>query len=85
MESNRFYGKYRGEVTDNADPKQLCRIRAKVPSILNDNDSGWALPCLPCTDKNAAGKFIPQVGSLVWIEFESGDPNRPIWAGCFYS
>jgi hypothetical protein len=45
----------------------------------------WALPCLLFPDKNIAVKYIPSVGSLVWIEFENGDSNSPIWTGCFYS
>ena len=83
MERPLFYGKYRGIVTDTLDPLGVCRIRAKVPSVYGDAESSWANPCLPFADKNMAIKHIPPVGSSVWIEFENGDSNLPIWAGCF--
>ena len=44
----RAYGKYRGFVIDNADPERLARVKLRVPSLLGEAESGWALPCLPC-------------------------------------
>lgn len=85
MEKLRFYGKYRGVVTDALDPLGICRIRARVPSVYGDTESSWALPCLPFADKKIAAEYIPSVGSLVWIEFENGDLELPIWTGFFYS
>jgi hypothetical protein len=26
--------------------------------------------------------MVPTIGAGVWVEFENGDPNRPIWTGC---
>ena len=81
-----MYGKYRGVVSDALAPLGICRIRARVPSVYGDSESSWALPCLPFTDKKIALEHIPSsVGSLVWIEFENGDPNLPLWTGFFYS
>jgi uncharacterized protein involved in type VI secretion and phage assembly len=77
--------KYRGIVTDTLDPLGVCRIRVKVPSVYGDRESSWANPCLPFADKDVAMKHVPPVGSFVWIEFENGDSNFPIWTGCFYS
>jgi hypothetical protein len=77
----RFYGKYRGMVSDNADPLALARIRADVPAVLGDVPTGWALPCLPYTGNGSGFHVIPAVGSGVWIEFEGGDPDHPIWTG----
>ena len=85
MEKPRFYGKYRAVVTDALDPLGICRIRARVPSVYGDTDSPWALPCLPFADMKIAVENIPSVGSLVWIEFENGDLELPIWTGFFYS
>jgi uncharacterized protein involved in type VI secretion and phage assembly len=82
--SDRFFGKYRGKVTDNRDPMQVGRIRAKVPDVLGDMDSGWATPCLPFSGQGMGFFAVPDVDAGVWIEFEHGDPDRPIWAGCFY-
>lgn len=83
----RFYGKYRGLVVDNADPEQLGRIKVRVPSVLGTEVvTGWALPCLPYGgDVNQGFLFIPEVGAGVWVEFEEGDVEFPIWVGSFWS
>ncbi|HBA55054.1 MAG TPA: hypothetical protein DCZ04_11535 [Syntrophorhabdus aromaticivorans] len=84
---HRFYGKYRGLVVDNADPEQLGRLKIKVPSVLGENVvTGWALPCVPYGgDVNQGFLFIPEVGAGVWVEFEEGDLEFPIWVGTFWS
>jgi len=77
----RFYGKYRGLVADNADPLLLGRVRADVPAVLGEVTTGWALPCLPYTGDGSGFHVVPPVGAGVWIEFEGGDPDYPIWTG----
>jgi Type VI secretion system/phage-baseplate injector OB domain len=79
-----FYGKYRETVSDNADPLAQGRIRAKIPDILGDKESGWALPCAPHFGNGAGIFFIPPKGANIWIEFEYGHPDRPIWTGGFW-
>lgn len=83
----RFYGKYRGAVVDNADPEHLGRLKLRVPSVLGDKVvTGWALPCVPYGgDANQGMLFIPEVGAGVWVEFEEGDLEFPIWVGTFWS
>jgi uncharacterized protein involved in type VI secretion and phage assembly len=81
MSATQFLGKYRGVVSDNKDPEQLGRIRASVPDVFEKNDSGWALPCLPSAGSGCGIFTVPPVGSMVWIEFEHGDPDYPIWSG----
>jgi uncharacterized protein involved in type VI secretion and phage assembly len=83
----RFYGKYRGLVVDNADPEQLGRLKLKVPSVLgSDVVTGWALACVPYGgDVNQGMLFIPEVDAGVWVEFEEGDLEFPIWVGTFWS
>jgi uncharacterized protein involved in type VI secretion and phage assembly len=83
-ESRRFYGKYRGTVINNVDPMQLGRIQAMVPDVSNVIPSSWAMPCFPVTGKQMGAWMIPQVGTGVWIEFEQGDPDYPIWSGCWF-
>lgn len=83
-EPHRFYGKYRGTVSDNKDPLQTGRIRARVPDVLGDQESGWALPCAPFAGPGLGFFALPPTGANVWIEFENGDPDYPIWAGCFW-
>jgi uncharacterized protein involved in type VI secretion and phage assembly len=79
-----FYGKYRGVVTDNLDPLMIGRVRAKVPDVLGDKESGWALPCAPFGGDGMGFFAVPKTGAGVWIEFEHGDPDFPIWAGCWW-
>lgn len=84
MTAKTYWGKYRGVVVDNSDPLGTARLKAKVPDVLADQPSTWALPCLPMTG-NGAGIFtVPPVGAGVWMEFEQGDPNKPIWTGGFW-
>ena len=78
---NRFYGKYRGTVTDVGDDG---RIRAVVPAVLGDQKTGWCLPCVPYAGDQAGIAFLPEVDAGVWIEFEGGDVSYPIWVGCYW-
>lgn len=82
----RYFGKYRGLVVDNADPEQLGRLKIQVPSVLGSEVvSGWATPCAPYGgDANQGIFFIPEVGAGVWVEFEEGDLEFPIWVGTFW-
>jgi uncharacterized protein involved in type VI secretion and phage assembly len=84
MNERRFHGKFRGRVTDNQDPLQIGRIRASVPDVLGDAASGWAMPCFPFAGQGLGFFALPDVGAGVWIEFEHGDPDFPIWAGSWY-
>ena len=79
------YGKYRGVVTDNADPSDLGRLRARVPEVLGDVESGWALPAAPYAGDGLGSFAVPPADAGVWIEFESGDVSRPIWSGCWWA
>jgi hypothetical protein len=79
-----FYGKYRGVVTDNQDPLFIGRVRAKVPDVLGETESGWAMACTPFAGNGSGFFAIPDVGVGVWIEFEHGDPEYPIWTGCWW-
>jgi uncharacterized protein involved in type VI secretion and phage assembly len=80
-----YYGKYRGIVTDNQDPLRLGRIQTRVQDVLGSDDIGWALPALPYAGDGVGLYLIPPVGASVWIEFEHGDIEYPIWTGCFWS
>jgi uncharacterized protein involved in type VI secretion and phage assembly len=79
-----FYGKYRGVVQSNGDPLMLGRVQVSVPAVYGTATSGWALPCMPFGGSGMGFSALPSVGALVWVEFEQGDPRKPIWSGCFW-
>ena len=78
-----FFGKYRGTVSDNADPTNRGRIKVKVPAVLGAVEA-WAMPCVPYAGPSVGFYSLPPVGAGVWVEFEAGDPSYPIWTGCFW-
>ena len=84
MQNRTFYGKYRGVVTDINDPLKMGRIQARVPDVLGTDVSGWALPSVPFAGDGMGFYALPKVGAGVWIEFEQGDPDYPIWSGCWW-
>ena len=83
-ESRRFFGKYRGTVVNNIDPLQIGRIQAIVPDVSNVMLSSWAMPCVPVGGLQTGMFAVPPIGAGVWIEFEQGDPDDPIWVGSFW-
>ena len=83
MSDTKFYGKYRGTVISNLDPMQTGRLMVQVPDVLGLIPSTWALPCWPVTGLQSGVFVLPLIGSGVWVEFEQGDPDYPIWTGCF--
>lgn len=82
--SQPYWGKYRGTITDINDPLMQGRVKANVQDVLGDQESGWALPCAPFGGDQTGFFALPKVGAGVWIEFEHGDPDYPIWAGCWW-
>src|SRR5215216_6377898 len=80
----RFWGKYRGTVFNNIDPMQMGRIMAIVPDVLGLIPSSWAMPCVPIAGKQMGTYFVPQIGAGVWVEFEQGDPDYPVWVGGYW-
>jgi uncharacterized protein involved in type VI secretion and phage assembly len=82
--TRRHYGKYRGLVVNNVDPMQMGRIQVIVPDVSNIMLSSWAMPCAPVAGVQHGQFALPPIGSNVWVEFEQGDPDYPIWVGCFW-
>ncbi len=77
-------GLFRGEVTNNIDPNRLGRVQIKLPSVFGTNTLTWAMPCVPYAGRGVGFFFIPPVGAKLWIMFERGDPEHPVWMGCFW-
>ncbi len=81
---NRYFGKYRGVVTDNNDPTKRGRLKVRVPAVLGD-EKVWAMPCVGYAGNGVGSYLLPESGDGVWVEFEGGDPSFPIWVGCFWA
>ncbi len=82
--TQRYYGKYRGFVTSNEDPMREGRLLVQVGDVAGVIPTTWATPCFPATGIQMGAYLLPQVGAGVWVEFEQGDPDKPIWSGCWY-
>ena len=82
--NQKYYGKYRGMVLNNIDPMQIGRLQVQVPDVAGLIPTTWAMPCFPSTGKQMGFWSIPQIGTGVWVEFEQGDPDYPIWSGCWF-
>ena len=80
----KYYGKYRGVVLNNVDPMQMGRLMVQVPDVAGLVPSSWAMPCVPIAGIQNGMVALPIIGSGVWVEFEQGDPDHPIWSGCFW-
>jgi hypothetical protein len=82
--SAKFLGKYRGTVVNNIDPMQIGRLQVIVPDVSGVMLSSWAMPCAPVAGLQSGMFALPIIGSGVWVEFEQGDSDYPIWVGCFW-
>lgn len=80
----QFLGKYRGKVENNVDPFQQGRLQVSVPAVFGEGQSSWAMPCVPFAGPGVGFFALPPTGANVWVEFEGGNPDYPIWAGCFW-
>jgi hypothetical protein len=82
--SKRYYGKYRGLVIENLDPLQIGRVMLQCADVFGETPASWALPCVPAAGIQAGVFVVPPIGSQVWVEFEQGNPDYPIWTGGFW-
>lgn len=80
----RFFGKFRGMVMNNVDPMGMGRIQVQVPDVSGLVPGSWAMPCFPFASMQLGFYALPQIGGGVWVEFEQGNPDYPIWSGCWY-
>ena len=78
------HGKFRGTVVDNVDPMMIGRLMVTVTDVTNVFPTTWAMPCLPFAGIQHGMYAVPAIGSGVWIEYEQGDPDYPIWSGCYF-
>ena len=79
-----YFGKYRATVLNNVDPMFQGRIQVQLGDRYGLFPSTWAMPAFPFAGKGNGMVALPQLGSAVWVEFEAGDPDYPIWTGAFW-
>ena len=83
-EPKKYFGKYRGTVINNVDPELRGRIQLMVPDVSGFAITSWALPALPIGGLQMGLFSVPMIGSGVWVEFEQGDLDYPIWVGVYW-
>jgi uncharacterized protein involved in type VI secretion and phage assembly len=83
-QGKQYWGKYRASVVTNVDPQKRGRIKVTIPDVSGSEESGWAMPCIPVAGPGSGAFVLPPVGAGVWVEFEHGDPDYPIWVGGFW-
>ncbi|HEX5320409.1 MAG TPA: phage baseplate assembly protein V [Stellaceae bacterium] len=84
-QSDTYPGIYSATVTTNTDPKMKGRLLLTVPDVLSYSPSTWAEPSVPLagpTGPSMGAYMVPPVGAGVWVMFQRGDPDRPVWIGC---
>ena len=79
-----YFGKYRGTVENVFDPFGIGRVQVSVPDVYGDGTMAWAMPCLPGAGPGVGLFSIPPSGAKVWIDFERGDPQFPVWTGGYW-
>lgn len=79
---SQLFGKFRGSVHDNVDPMQMGRVQVNVPDV--SPTPSWAMPCVPFAGPECGQFALPPIGAQIWVEYERGDPDKPIWGGCFW-
>jgi hypothetical protein len=85
MSGGPYLGKYRGTVLNNVDPEFRGRLMCIVPDVYGLVPSTWCEACTPLagpTGPPMGVHLVPPIGAGVWIEFEQGNPDYPIWVGC---
>jgi uncharacterized protein involved in type VI secretion and phage assembly len=83
--SPKYYGVYRATVVNNVDPLLKGRILVQVLDAGGFTPSSWAMPCVPFAGRQSGTFVVPVIGSGVWVQFENGDPDYPVWTGGWWS
>lgn len=75
----KVYGKYRAVVVNIVDPENRGRIKVVCPELFGDSVSNWCLSHNHIHNVVSESFSLPEIAEVVWIEFERGDINRPIY------
>jgi hypothetical protein len=78
-----YFGLYRGKVKSNVDTSKKGKLLVTVSGVIGE-PGDWAMPSVPFAGPMMGFFAIPPMGANVWVQFEGGDPTKPIWTGCFW-
>jgi Type VI secretion system/phage-baseplate injector OB domain len=82
----RFFGKYRGKVKNiGKNRNDLGIITVEVPEIFPEKEIPLVKPVIPFAGKNCGFGALPKKDDVIWIEFEAGNLNKPIWTGFWWA
>lgn len=75
-----YYSSYRAVVADIEDPEHLQRLKLIIP-VINELEpfEYWAFPKGVFYGNGYGTQNIPELGDMVWVEFEGGRPEIPLW------
>lgn len=82
---DRIFGNRRAIVVDNRDELEAGRVKIRVPSIHGDEVPDEALPWAIYSDpfmggmEDIGGFLVPDIGSKIWVFFENGDHDQPVY------
>lgn len=81
-----YYSTYRGFVSQNNDPKKMNRLQLIIPHLDPVTPyEYWAWPSGMWGGENHGVQMIPSIGDMVWIEFENGNADYPVWKHAGYA
>jgi hypothetical protein len=66
----------RAVVYDTRDPLQRGRLRVRIPTKTGQHITGWIWPVV-----TSGYLVLPNPGDQVWVSYESGDEDFPVWLG----
>lgn len=80
-----YYGMWHGQVIDNNDPDIRLRCKVRVRPLylkIADEDLPWAMPGMIWGGaSDSIDGSPPPVGAEVWVCFQQGDPDFPVYFG----
>lgn len=90
--SKNINGLYRARVENNIDPLGIGRVQVRVPIIhgivsqggISSANLPWATMCSLSAGYNYGTYIVPEIGEYVFVMFEDGDTNKPVYLGSIY-